>query len=196
MGAQRSRSSDAPLDSPQRRPFGGRSSSLGLAGSLLARSDSRSRPCTGELVPTSGNPDPQLSPNFGARGSVDDADESFGGTWSKDMRNCRPVAVDAKSASANFGDTLKDELKAGLRNPDQLPREGAEAQVEDIVVGSQPSLFSSTLRLPDLSGPEAPAEELLAAKLSRLSSPPPSHRTASKSETGRNSEAADSHFSL
>jgi NIMA (never in mitosis gene a)-related kinase len=203
----RSRSSEASAESsPQRHRPVGRSSSLGLAGNLLARSDSRSRQETKEgakSAPVTVSPQPVSSPQFGVPDDAPCRDESpsFGGTWSsKNLRLLRPISVDDKNASAEFGQGLNN--KAASSRP---PRIDAGEKVEDIVVASQPNMLSSTLRLPpslpetstcpDLAAPDTPAEELLALKLSRLKSPPPFRRSASREGLGTGS-VAESNFSL
>jgi hypothetical protein len=172
-------------DSPHHRPLG-RSSSLVLAGSLLARSGSKPRVDTAEGAIRAQAVETPLSPQFGVReDDLGEADsQSFGGTWSKNLRLLKPVAVDANSASAEFGGTLKTELKSA-----KLPR----GDIEEIVLGSLPSVFNTTLRMPDPTASSAsavPAEEQLAMKLSRLDSPPRCQTTFE--EPGADSGAAES----
>jgi len=192
----RSRSSEVSAESPKRRPLG-RSSSLGLAGSMLARSDSRSRADAAEGATSASNaaasnPELPQSPQFGSRDVVEDCKDepAFGGTWSKDLRLLRPIAADSMGASAEFGESFQ---KAELHSSSKQPT--SEAQVVLITDASQADMLGTTLRLPDLHETETPAEELLAMKLSRLRSPPPARMTGSKEETSRSS-AADSNISL
>lgn len=164
----RSRSAEVRLDSTHRRPLG-RSSSLSLAGNLLASSAGfgRPRPCTTDgptSAPSRGSPEPPLSPQFGSRSaSLDDANASLGlaaaaadsavaasmasAAAASELRNVTPVATSAgsRARSRSIG------MEGGISQSDQC---------------------SSTLRLSD--GSEMSAEDLLAMKLSnRRSSPPP-----------------------
>jgi hypothetical protein len=173
----RARSIDVSFESTRRRPLGGRSSSLSLAGSMLARSNSRSRPALEDgitSVPQSGlDSESHLSPHFGNRDSTEGKD----------------------GTPAIFGSRIGERLSKPLMHEAvDAPR---EVEVENIVEGAQPELFASTLRLPDtlpirdLPPKETPAVELLELKLSRLKSPPPFRASLSTKITG-----ADPHFSL
>jgi NIMA (never in mitosis gene a)-related kinase len=166
---QRARSSDVSIDSTRRRPLGQRSSSLGLAGGLLAGGGVKSRPVVDEVA-TSAPPtasrasEPQLPPQLGPTEAA--SPSALGSTWSKNKCDTSGYGASRGLAAATADGSCKGIEKA-----------------ERIVEGTQPDLCGSTLRLPD--SPEPPAEDLLAMKLSRLKSPPPYRASITKAETSK-----------